>query len=190
MSTYRLCLISIFTAHLIFVTLFCMLVVSEVYLYNPQVYSPVPYLTIHTLHFLVILVLRWLYETPLETVQEAARLAGGPWAKRMALKPGGSKRRLQPLCKIEYNARDYCFYTKAGTIICVALGHWTFWLWLIIPEYQCVTIHLGLAGAIIVWRRRMDFLGPGYQFAWDVEAENAAAGYCGETFSQGLMMQV
>ncbi|KAF9016662.1 hypothetical protein BDZ89DRAFT_1141297 [Hymenopellis radicata] len=96
MSTHRLRLIVVLTAQLIFWTASCMCVLNELYWFNPQQYSPVPYLIIHTLHLLAILVLRWLYETPLETVQEAARLSGGAWAQRMALNPDGSKRRLQP----------------------------------------------------------------------------------------------
>ncbi|KAF9016663.1 hypothetical protein BDZ89DRAFT_1075419 [Hymenopellis radicata] len=53
------------------------------------------------------------------------------------------------------------------------------------PEYIRVTMPLGLAGAIFVWRCRMEFLGPGYQFGWEVEAENAAAGFCEEMFPRG-----
>ncbi len=45
-----------------------------------------------------------------------------------------------------------------------------------------VTMPLGLAGAICVWLHRMDFLGPAYQFAWDIEAENMAAGYWYDLF--------
>ncbi len=114
-----------------------MCLLNDFRMYDPRLYSPEIVLTVHTLHLLVLWALCWYYETLLETVQEAARLVGGPWAERqMIANPVGSKRRREePFCVIgEYSARDYCFYTKAGAHIAAALVNWTFLKWLILPE--------------------------------------------------------
>ncbi len=132
MSIYRLRLLAVGAANFILCMALCMCFLTSVYWYIPHLYSPVLYLAIHTLHLVIIFVLCWLFETPLETVQEAARWSGGPWAQRQrALNP--KQRWQEPLCGDD-RLKDYCFYTKAGTFISLALAHWTFWLWLILPE--------------------------------------------------------
>ncbi|KAF9028047.1 hypothetical protein BDZ89DRAFT_1133859 [Hymenopellis radicata] len=131
-------------------------------------YASLIYQIVHPLHLLVILTLRWFYETPLETVQEVERLRKpeGRWAQA-GLKP----QRTEPMG--EYNLSDYVFYKDAGTYICVALAHWVFWLWLVFPvQYWFLTIPPAFAGAIYIWQSRMSFLGPSYQFACDREIED------------------
>ncbi|KAF9022974.1 hypothetical protein BDZ89DRAFT_1070335 [Hymenopellis radicata] len=138
-----------------------------------QYTSRLLYIIFHPLHLLIILTLRWLYETPLDTVQEVARGGKGRWARQMAgLKPDGSQRAEPSGNMGEYNI-NLSHYIEAGTQICVALAHWTFWLWLAFPvKYWFLTIPAALAGAFYVWRYRMIFLGPGYQFACDREIED------------------
>ncbi|KAF9007318.1 hypothetical protein BDZ89DRAFT_1079456 [Hymenopellis radicata] len=134
-------------------------------------YGSLLYRIVHPINLLIILTLLWFYETPLETVQEVARLGNGRWARQMAaLKPDGSQPRADTG---EYNLTDYSFYQKTGTWICVALAQWVFWLWFVFPvKYFFLTIPPALAGAIHVWRSRMSILGPTYQFACDREIED------------------
>ncbi|KAF9048124.1 hypothetical protein BDZ89DRAFT_1058070 [Hymenopellis radicata] len=136
-------------------------------------YASLVYYIVHPLYLLIILTLRWFYETPLETLQEVARLRKpeGRWARQMAgMKTDGSQR-AQP--SGEYNLSDYAFYKNAGTYICAALAHWIFWLWLAFPvQYWFLTMPPAFAGAIYMWQSRMSFLGPSYQFACDREIED------------------
>ncbi|KAF9028042.1 hypothetical protein BDZ89DRAFT_782295 [Hymenopellis radicata] len=173
MSTCRFHSISFVAIFLIILTDLCMqlLALSESSeLEGPHAaYASLLYHIIHPLHLLIILTLRWFYETPLETVQEVERLRKpeGRWAQQM--KPDGSQR-VQP--SGEYNPADYA-YKDAGTYICVALAHWVFWLWLVFPvQYWFLTIPPAFAGAIYIWQSRMSFLGPSYQFACDREIED------------------
>ncbi|KAF9028046.1 hypothetical protein BDZ89DRAFT_1133858 [Hymenopellis radicata] len=176
MSTCRFRPISVVAIGLFLPTVLFMHIVAiiEFSELDPDVaYASLLYHIVHPLYLLIILTLRWLYETPLETVQEVERRRKpeGRWAQKMAgLKPDGSQRS-QP--SGEYNLSDYVFYKDAGTYICAALAHWIFWLWLVFPvQYWFLTIPPAFAGAIYIWQSRMSFLGPSYQFACDREIED------------------
>ncbi|KAF8918344.1 hypothetical protein CPB85DRAFT_1281587, partial [Mucidula mucida] len=125
-----------------------------------QPYTSLIYQIIQPICLIIILALRWFYETPLETVQEVARLRNWRWARAYKKPDEGSTQPERP----DIHLSDHGVYLEAGGHLSALFAQWVFWLWLLFPvKFFYLTIPGALVVAICIWQCRMSFLGPSHE---------------------------